>query len=73
MAKRHNDFKLFEYFSTAEPNTKQWQIKSGGSVVTTHRAYEKAVYECLKLNEDPWYYDRGFTLADRVKSYPGTK
>jgi hypothetical protein len=70
MTKMRNDYKVYEYRSTNEPDILQWQIRIGESsrtpeVVSTFRVYDKAIETAKQLNIDPWFYDRGQTRADR--------
>ena len=68
--KQRNDFKVFE--STNRAGNAVWNIKLGGSkgqVITTCRSEEQATEQVKQLNIDPYYFDRGFTLAHRVASH----
>ena len=71
MTKRvRNDFRVFE-----EENRKGetvWRIKVGGAkgeTMTTCRTKEEADKSAKQLNIDPYYFDRGYTLADRVAAH----
>lgn len=68
MAKTRQDFKVYEEKDTYGKIL--WRIRSGGSkgdVATSCSSKEKADYTAFKLNQDPWFFDRGNTLADRNK------
>ena len=55
----HQDFKVYEYRSTARPELEQWQIRVGKTIViSTYRDYEAALLDCEHLNIDPWFFDR---------------
>ena len=71
MTKKRNDYKVYDYRSSAYPELAQWQIRIGESdrlavVVSTFRDYDKAVETARQLNIDPWFLDRGNTRADRA-------
>ena len=70
MKKPRNDFRVYE-----EENRKGetvWRIKVGGAkgeVMTTCRSKEEAEESAKQLNIDPYHFERGYTLADRVASH----
>ena len=69
MAKTRQDFKV--YAETSIYGKTFWRVKSGGSkgdVATSCASKEKADYIGFKLNQDPWFLDRGNTIADRNKN-----
>lgn len=69
MAKTRQDFKVYE--ETSIYGKTFWRVKSGGSkgdVATSCASKEKADYIAFKLNQDPWFLDRGNTIADRNKN-----
>jgi hypothetical protein len=68
MAKTRQDFKVYEEKDNYGKTF--WRVRSGGSkgdVATSCTSKEKADYTAFKLNQDPWFFDRGNTLADRNK------
>lgn len=68
--KQRNDFKIFK--GTNRTGNTVWNIKLGGDkgqIISTCRSKEQAEDETRMLNIDPYYYDRGFTRADRVASH----
>ena len=68
MAKARQDYKVYEETDTYGKTF--WRVRSGGSkgdVATSCTSKEKADYTAFKLNKDPWFFDRGNTLADRNK------
>lgn len=70
MKKARNDFRVFE-----EANRKGetvWRIKIGGAkgeTMTTCRTKKEADAQAQQLNIDPYYFDRGYALADRVAAH----
>lgn len=70
MKKPKNDFRVFEEVNRKEETV--WRIKVGGAkgeVMTTCRSKEEADEQARQLNIDPYYFDRGYTLADRVAAH----
>jgi hypothetical protein len=70
MKKVRNDFRVFEECNSSGKTV--WRIKLGGAkgeTMTTCRSKEQADEEARQLNIDPYYFDRGFTRADRVASH----
>ena len=70
MKKPRNDFRVFEEVNRKEETV--WRIKVGGAkgeVMTTCRSKEEADEQARQLNIDPYYFDRGYTLADRVAAH----
>jgi hypothetical protein len=70
MTKVRNDYKVYEYRSSNEPDVQQWQIRIGESsrdpeVISTFRKHELALETAKQLNLDPFYFGRGQTRADR--------
>jgi len=67
MTKVRNDFKVYPYTSTAEPNIKRWQVRSGTTTVcVTTQIQSVADHVAAALNHDPYYLDRGNTQLDRA-------
>lgn len=67
MAKVRNDFRVYTYRSTAQPDVEKWQVKSGGEdVCFTSRTLAEAERIAAALNHDPYYLERGNTQADRA-------
>jgi hypothetical protein len=74
MSKVRNDFKVYTYKATANPDIEQWQVKTGGSdVYLTTRNLAEAERMAAALNADPYYLERGNTQADRAKMKPAQK
>ena len=68
MTKVWNDYKVYEFYSTLQPNVQLWQVRSGRTdVVTTSRSEEEARQTAERLNKDPYYLGRGMTQSDRAK------
>ena len=70
MKKPRNDFRVFEEVNRKEETV--WRIKVGGAkgeVMTTCRSKEEADEQARQLNIDPYYFDCGYTLADRVAAH----
>jgi len=70
MTKVRNDFRVYQEQNRAGETV--WRIKLGGAkgeTITTCRSKEQADEEARQLNIDPYYYDRGHTLKDRVASH----
>ena len=70
MKKPRNDFRVFEEVNRKEETV--WRIKVGGAkgeVMTTCRSKEEAEEQARQLNIDPYHFDRGYTLADRVAKH----
>ena len=70
MAKVRNDFRVFEEANSRGETV--WRIKVGGAkgeTMTTCRTKEEADESAKQLNIDPYYFDRGYTLADRVEAH----
>jgi len=68
--KKHNDYKVYE--GTNRQGAAVWHIKIGGAngqIITTCRSIEEAIEQTQQLNIDPYYFDRGFTRADRAAAY----
>ena len=70
MAKIRNDYKVYEYRSSNEPDVQQWQIRIGESsrdpeVTSTCLKHELALETAKQLNLDPFDFGRGQTRADR--------
>ena len=68
--KQRNDFKVYE--GTNRQGAVVWHTKIGGAkgqIITTCRSIEKAIEQAQQLNIDPYYFDRGFTRADRVAAH----
>lgn len=63
----HQDFKVYEYRSTANPSLEQWQVRVGKrEVVVTYRDRERAEYVAEQLNRDPWYLDKQHKTARQM-------
>ena len=63
-----NDFKVYQGKNKAGDIV--WQVRSGGSkgdVATIANDRETAERFAQELNQDPWFFDRGNTVADRNK------
>jgi hypothetical protein len=70
MKKPRNDFRVYEEINRKEETV--WRIKLGGAkgeVMTTCRSKEEADEQARQLNIDPYYFDRGYTRANRVAAY----
>ena len=70
MKNPRNDFRVFEEVNRKEETV--WRIKVGGAkgeVMTTCRSKEEADEQARQLNIDPYYFDRGYTLGDRVAAH----
>jgi hypothetical protein len=64
-----NDFKVYEE-KNIWGNT-VWKVRSGGrkgDVATVANNRETAERFAQELNRDPWFFDRGNTVADRNKN-----
>ncbi len=67
MSKVRNDYRVYPYYATANPDIEQWQVRSGVSdVITTCRDLDKAESIAAALNRDPYYLERGNTQKDRA-------
>jgi hypothetical protein len=67
MTKMRNDFKVYPYTSTAEPDIERWQVRSGTTTVyVTTRSQSAADHVAAALNIDPYYLERGNTQLDRA-------
>ena len=64
-----SDYKIVSYYTPLEPDIEKFKIILGGQTHSIHKIYESAVEMVKKLEADPWYSDRGYTKADRAKSY----
>tara|TARA_B100000780_G_scaffold218850_1_gene157972 strand:+ start:205 stop:426 length:222 start_codon:yes stop_codon:yes gene_type:complete len=61
---KRNDYRVHEQIRI--DGTKVWKITVGGDInVTTCKTLEEATKTAKNLNLDPWYFDRGQTLAHR--------
>jgi len=68
MSKIRQDFRVYEEKNTYGKTF--WRVKTGGSkgdVVTSCTTKEQGDYIASKLNEDPWFLNRGDTRAERNK------
>jgi len=67
MTKIRNDFRVYEEVTTRGKTF--WRVKTGGKsgdVVSSCNSVNEANTLAKKLNNDPWFLDRGQTRADRV-------
>jgi hypothetical protein len=65
-----NDFRVFEEQNRRGETV--WRIKVGGAkgeAMTTCRTKEEADEQARQLNIDPYHFERGYTLADRVAAH----
>jgi hypothetical protein len=70
MTKIRNDYKVYEYRSSSQPDVLKWQIRIGESsrdpeVVSTFRKHDEALEAAKQLNLDPWFYDSSQTQSNR--------
>ena len=68
MPKARQDYKVYEETDTYRKTF--WRVRSGGSkgdVATSCSSKAHADYVAFKLNQDPWFLDRGQTRAERNK------
>jgi hypothetical protein len=69
MSKTRQDFKVYE--EQTRSGKTLWRIKTGGingDVVTSCSTNEQANYFAFKLNQDPWFMNRGDTRAEQNKN-----
>ena len=67
MSKVRNDFRVYPYHATANPDVAMWQVKTGGTdVYITSRNLAEAERVAAALNIDPYYLERGNTQLDRA-------
>lgn len=59
------DYKIVSYRTSREPEIEKFQVSLGGKTVSTFNSRELATSAIVNLMNDPWYYDRGYTRADR--------
>lgn len=65
-----NDFRVYEEKNRYDQVV--WRIRTGGAkgdMVTACRTKEEADEQARLLNIDPYHFERGYTVADRIKAY----
>lgn len=70
MAKIRSDFKVRPNTQTERTQENLWDVVVARELVTTVVGKEAAESVASKLNNDPWYMDRGQTRADRYSVNP---
>jgi hypothetical protein len=68
--KVRNDFRVYEEIN--RKGETEWRIKVGGAkgeTMTKCRSKEEADESARQLNIDPYYLERGYTVADRVAAH----
>jgi hypothetical protein len=64
---KSSDYKIISYYSTREPHLEKFKVIHGGTTQSTYTELAKAEEAVKNLRSDPWFYDRGYTRADRCK------
>lgn len=59
------DYKIASYRTSREPEIEKFKVSLGGQTISIFKTRELAANAIVKLMKDPWYYDRGYTRADR--------